>query len=194
MCDNRYSMGMNISLAVTIPEDVKRNLAAAIERLSPVAEDTLWIERDQLQLPIVTVGEIAPAFVPHITGAVSKTCAHIPPFPIRISDFGFFGTKRFPHNIWAAVDAPDLLNSMYTEIWESLKNFGFEKSVEELHLNILLGICKTGVRNQRLIEAMDVDEEHEFGAWDVKKVTLYDCKSSKRGKVHRKVNQIFLAG
>ena len=185
---------MNISLAVTIPEEVKRNLAAAIERLAPVAEETLWVERDQLQLPIVTVGEIAPAFVPHITGAVNKICAHIPPFPIHISDFGFFGTKRFPHKVWAGVDARKVLNSMYTEIWDSLKGFGFEKPDEELHPHIMLGICKAGIRNQRLVETMDADEKYEFGAWNVKKVTLYDCRSSKRGKVHRKVNQIFLAG
>jgi 2'-5' RNA ligase len=183
---------MNLSLAVTIPEDVKRKLAAAIERLAPEAEDTLWTERDQLQLPIVTVGEIAPAFVPHITAALSKICAHTPVFPLHLYGYGFFGTKRFPHNAWAAVDSSEVLTNMHTEIWDALKKFGFEKPDEDYLPHVMLGICKAGIRNKRLVDAMDEDHDCEFGLWDVKKITLYDCKTSNRGKVHRKVNQILL--
>ncbi len=185
---------MNISLAVTIPEEVKLNLAAAMERLMPLAQETLWVERDQLQFPIATIGEISPAFVPHITAAVSQICAHTPSFPTRIYGYGFFGTKRFPHQIWAAPTPPEVLTAIYAEIWTSLIKFGFEKPVEANCPHILLGICKAGIKNQTLIEAMDADETCEFGAWEVKKLTLYDCKTSKRGKIYRKVNQIPLLG
>ena len=185
---------MNISIAVTIPEEVKRKLAMAIERLEPVAEETLWEERDQLQLPIIAVGELAPAFVPHITAALEKICVRTAPFPIHVSGFGFHGTKRFPHNVWAAVDPVPALDQIYEEIWEVLTKFGFDKPAEDLIPHIVLGICKVGIRNRELVEAMDVDPDYEFGCWDVKKVTLYDCRTSRRGKVHRKVNQILLRG
>jgi 2'-5' RNA ligase len=185
---------MNISIAVTIPEEVKRNLAAAIERLQPVAHETLWTERDQLQLPIVTIGEIAPAFLPHVTAAATAICAHTPAFPISVTGYGFFGSKRFPHRVWAAIDPPTVLDAMYEEIWNAMRGFGFEKPGELVQPHIVLGICKTGIKNQILVEAMDADEECEFGAWDVRKVTLYDCKTGKNGKVYRKVNQIPLIG
>jgi 2'-5' RNA ligase len=152
---------MNISLAVTIPDEVKYSLAA---------------------------------FVPHITSAVSTVCANTAAFPIHASNFGFYGTKRFPHNVWAAIDVTEVLTELYEAIWNAMKTFGFKKPDEEFHPHIVLGICKTGIKNQPLTDAMHADEKYDFGAWDVKKVTLYDCKTSKRGKVHRKVNQIPLLG
>jgi len=187
-------MPMNLSLAVTIPEEVKRKLAESIAKMMPLAAETLWVERDQLQLPIATIGEISPAFVPHITAAVTQICAHTPAFPIRIYGYGFFGTKRFPHKVWAAPTPPEALTAIYAKVWKALTTFGFEKPDEEIAPHILLGICKAGIKNQSLLEAMDADEECEFGTWEVKKLTLYDCKTSKRAKVYRKVNQIPLLG
>jgi len=185
---------MNISLAVTIPDDVKYSIAAAIERMTPVAEETLWTERDQLQLPIVTIGEVAPAFVPHITSAVSKVCTLTPAFPIEVCNFGFYGTKRFPHNIWAAIKCSEIITNLYEEIWAGMKTFGFEKPDAEFHPHIVLGICKAGIRNHTLTATLNEDDKCDFGSWNVKKVTLYDCKVSKRGKVYRKLNQIPLIG
>ncbi|MFA7173628.1 MAG: RNA 2',3'-cyclic phosphodiesterase [Kiritimatiellia bacterium] len=193
-CCNRYSIGMHISLAVTIPEEVKLNLAAGIKRLEPVTRETLWVERDQLQLPIVEIGEIAPAFYPHIAAATAKICGQFAAFTLRMYGYGFLGTKRFPHQLWAAVTPAKPLIAIHDELWKALTNFGFEKPLVKMTPHVLLGICKTGIRNLSVVEAMDADEDCEFGTWDVQRVALYDCKTSKRGKVYRRVNQFPLGG
>ncbi|MDD2599068.1 MAG: RNA 2',3'-cyclic phosphodiesterase [Kiritimatiellae bacterium] len=185
---------MNISLAVTIPEEVKYNLAAGIQRLKPVTLETLWVERDQLQLPIVTIGEIAPAFYPHIAEVTNEICEQFAAFTLSIFGYGFLGTKRFPHQLWAAVTPAEPLVAMHNELWKAVAKFGFKKPESPLTPHVLLGICKTGIRNLSAVEAMDADENCEFGTWDVKRVTLYDCKTSKRGKVYRRVNQFPLGG
>jgi len=181
---------MNISLSITIPDSVKHALADAIDRFTDLAEGTRWVERDQLQLPIVTIGEVSPAFVPHITEAVTDICSQSPSFPIHVYGFGFFGTKRFPHNVWAAVDFIQEMDDLYEEIWGAVQKFGFEKPVEDYRPHILLGSCLGGVKNRKLIDALDADDNIEFGSWIAKKMTIYDCKTSKRGKVYRKVNQL----
>ena len=186
---------MNITLAITIPDEVKRTLADAIERFEPLAQGTLWVERDQLQLPLVTIGDTSPAFVPHITEAITTICAESPAFPVHVYGFGFYGTKRFPHNVWAAVDPQDEMDNLYEAIWNAIERFGFRKPVEDYRPHILLGSCRGGVKNRELVDALDTDEDIESGSWSARKLTIYDCKSSKRGKVHRKVNQLpFLRG
>ena len=185
---------MNISLAITIPDEVKHTLADAIERFQPHAEGTRWVERDQLQLPIVTIGEVSPAFVPHITDAVTKVCSSSPALAVHVYGFGFYGTKRFPHNVWAAVDPLEEMDTIYESIWDAITKFGFRKPDEEYRPHILLGSCHGGVKNRALIDAIDADEEIEIGTWMASKLTLYDCKSSKRGKVHKKLNQLLLRG
>lgn len=185
---------MNISLAITIPDEVKHTLADAIERFQPYAEGTRWVERDQLQLPVVTIGEISPAFVPHITDAVTQVCRQSPAFPVHVYGFGFYGTKRFPHNVWAAVEPSEEMNDLFEAIWDSITRFGFKKPDDDYRPHILLGSCKGGVKNRALIDAIDADEELEIGSWEVRKLTMYDCKSSKRGKVHKKLNQLPFGG
>lgn len=185
---------MNITVAVTIPEEVKLNLAAAIKRLAPLTAETLWVERDQLQLPIVEIGEIAPAFLPHVTATTAKLCEQVAAFSLRVYGYGFLGTKRFPHQLWAGVTPAEPLVAIHDELWRALTQFGFEKPTKEMTPHILLGICKTGIKNLNAIEAMDEDENCEFGGWDVKRVALYDCKTSKRGKSYRRLNQFSLDG
>ncbi len=181
---------MNISLAITIPDEVKHALSDAIERFEPLADGTRWVERDQLQFPVVTIGEVSPAFIPHITEAITSICAHSPFFPVHVYGFGFYGTKRFPHNVWAAVDPVEEMDDLYEKIWNAVEKFGFIKPVEDYRPHIPLGSCLGGVKNRKLIDALDADENIEFGSWTARKLTIYDCKSSKRGKVYRKVNQL----
>lgn len=183
---------MYISLAITIPDEVKRTLAAAIERFQPHAEGTRWEERDQLQLPIVTIGKISRAFLPHITEAVTEICNDYSAFPVHAYGFGFFGTKRFPHNVWAAVDPSEIMNDLYEALWAPIAKFGFKKPVEAYRPHIRLGSCKGGVKNRALIDAMDADEEMEMGSWEARALTIYDCKMGKRGKVHKKLVQVAL--
>ncbi|MFO7937753.1 MAG: RNA 2',3'-cyclic phosphodiesterase [Kiritimatiellia bacterium] len=185
---------MNISLAISIPDEIKHTLADAIERHSPAAKDVRWTERDRLQFPLVDIGEISPAFLPHITDTTEKICARSPAFPVHVYGFGFYGTKRFPHNIWAAVDPRDEMDNLYEAIWDSIEKFGFKKPVEDYRPHILLGSCLGGVKNRKLIDALDADEDADFGSWTAGKLTVYDCKSSKRGKVYRKIKQLPLLG
>lgn len=181
---------MNISLAVTIPDEVKRTIAAAIARHEPVAERGRWVERDQLQFAIVTVGEVAPAFVPHITEAVAELCSGTQPFPVHACGFGFYGTKRFPHNVWAAVDPEPAMSALYESLWKVVSPFGFSKPREDFRPHIILGTFPGGVKNRRLIDALDADEEIEFGVWRATRLTIYDCRSDKRGKSYRKITQL----
>ena len=185
---------MNISLAITIPDDVKRTLASAIERHESQAVKARWVERDQLQFPIVTVGEVSPAFVPHITEAITGICAETPAFPVHACGFGFFGTKRFPKSVWAAVDPEPRMFDLYENIWDEIRKFGFTKPVEDYRPHILLGTFPGGTKNRALIDALDEDQEIEFGCWNANRLTFYDCKSGKRGIIHRKVNQLPFGG
>ncbi len=180
---------MNISLAITIPDETKRRLASAIERHADAAVKARWAERDQLQFPIVTVGETATAFLPHLSEAFTGLCAEAKPFPVHVYGFGFFGSKRFPHSVWAAVDPVEEMFEIYDRAWRRIEQFGFTKPTQEFRPHIILGTFRGGVKNRNLIDELDADTDIEFGTWQITRLAIYDCREKKRGRSYRKLDQ-----
>jgi len=184
---------MRAFLAITLPDDVKAGLAAAIERLAPAARDVKWCTREQFHLTLAFLGEVAPAILPHVTAAVERVCAALPAFTCRAYGLGFFGNKRNPKTLWAGIDPSPELDDLHEGLWTELKRFGFDKQENLFRPHVTLGRCREGARNHALIEAMDADEDVAFGEWVVRRVTLYESRLTPRGALYRNLAQAPLA-
>jgi 2'-5' RNA ligase len=185
---------MRTFLAIALPDEVKANLAAAIQRLAPEAVDVSWCKRDQLHLTLAFLGETAPAILPHVTAAAERLCAARPAFSCRCYGLGFFGNKRNPKVIWAGVDPSGELESLHSDLWSALTKFGFEDREAGFRPHVTLGRCREAARNHALIEAMDADEEVAFGEWEVKRVTLYESRLTPQGALHKNLGHVQLGG
>lgn len=183
---------MRVFLAITPPDDVKALLAAAVQRFSPVATDVTWYKRDQLHLTLAFLSEVSPAILPHLTAAAERVCAARPAFPCRAAGFGFFGIKRNPKVLWAGVDPTPELESLHEGLWVELKKFGYENREDDFRPHITLGRSRDAARNRALIDAMDGDQEADFGEWAVKRVTLYESRLTPRGPVYRTLSHAAL--
>lgn len=184
---------MRTFLAIPIPDDIKSNLSAAVKRLTPVGTDVTWCQRGNFHLTLAFLGETAPAILPHVTAATERVCAARPAFTCRAYGLGFFGNRRNPKVIWAGVDPSDELEALHEGLWLELKKFGYENEEKDFRPHITLGRCRDSARNHALIEAMDADEDIEFGEWPVRRVTLYESRSSPHGPVYRTLAQTALA-
>lgn len=179
---------MRAFFAIALPDEVKSNLNDAIQRLAPVAQEVSWCKRDQLHLTLAFLGEIAPAILPHVTGAAERICAARPAFSCRAYGLGYFGNRRNPKVIWAGIDPTPELESLHADLWEALKKFGFTDDEGEFRPHITLGRCREAARNQALIKAMDDDEAVDFGEWDVRRVTLYESRLTPKGPLYRNLS------
>ena len=184
---------MRAFLAITIPDEIKAQLSAAIKRFTPVAVDVKWCNKDQMHLTLAFLGEVAPAILPHVTAAANRVCTAFPAFDCRAYGLGFFGTKRNPKTLWAGVDPSSELDALYEGLWKELKKFGFENDEQDFRPHITLGRCRESTRNLPLIEAMDEDTEVEFGEWTVKRVTLLESRLTPRGPVYHALDHAPLA-
>ena len=184
---------MRIFLAITVPDEVKANLAAAVKRLSPIAPDITWYKRDQFHLTLAFLGEASPAILPHVTAATERVCAKHAVFACRAYGFGFFGTKRNPKTLWAGVDLTPELDGLRDALWEELEKFGFEGDKTDFRPHITLGKSREATRNHPVIEAMDEDENIAFGEWDVTRVTLCESRTSPHGMIYRDLANTALA-
>jgi 2'-5' RNA ligase len=179
-----YPFCMRVFLAITISEEIKLSLAAAIQRLSPLASDVKWRAKDQLHVTLAFLGEVAPAILPHITTATGRVCASVSPFACRAHGFGFFGTKRNPKTLWAGIDPAPELEDLHGRVWAELKKFGLKNDEVDFRPHVTLGHSKAFANNRAVIDAMDADEADGFGAWEVSRVTLFESRPTPRGALY----------
>ena len=185
---------MRTFLAIALPPEVKAPLADTVQRLAPIASEVKWCGKDQLHLTLAYLGETSPAILPHVAAATDRVCAALPAFTCRAYGLGFFGTKRNPRSLWAGVDPTPELQALHERLWTDLKRFGFENGELDFRPHVTLGRCRETVRNRAVIEAMDAQEEVDFGTWRVTRVTLYESRLTPRGAVYRTLGHSSLIG
>jgi len=185
---------MRIFLAISLPDEVKAQLTAVVQRLSPHAIEVKWYTKDKFHLTLAYLGEVSPAILPYVTAAADRVCSAIPAFACHAHGLGFFGTKRNPQTLWAGLEPSSELETLYEMLWKELKKFGYENGEPDFHPHITLGRCRESVRNHAVIEAMDADEACDFGTWEVGRVTLFESRPTPRGPIYRTLGHIALTG
>jgi len=185
---------MRTFIAITLPQETKAALAAAMKRLAPVAVDVAWCNASQLHITLAFMGEIAPSILPHLSAGLSRVCQALPVVPCRAYGFGFFGNRRNPKVIWAGVDMPPEMDTLHGALWQELQRFGFSTDEDLFRPHITLGRCKERARNQPLTEAMDTDTDIHFGTWTASSITLFESRPSPKGTLYRVQNKFTLGG
>lgn len=185
---------MRIFLALSLPDAIKAQLGAAVQRFAPLAVDVKWYTKDQFHLTLAYLGEVSPAILPHVTAAADRVGASLPAFTCHVNGLGFFGTKRNPQTLWAGVDPAPELMALQDLLWKELKKFGYVNEEDEFQPHITLGRCRESARNHPVVEAMDADEASDFGEWQVTRVTLFESRLTPRGAIYRTLGHSALAG
>lgn len=147
-----------------------------------------------MHLTLIFLGEIAPAILPHITGAATRLCSDMQPFHINCNGLGIFGTRRNPKTIWAAVDpAPELMD-LHENLCDKLKRYGYEMDKGDFRPHITLGRSAGRADNRELVGAMERDASVNFGAWMPRRLTIYESRMLARGPEYRVLAHIPFAG
>jgi len=185
---------MRVFIALTLPQETKVALGAAVTRLAPAAVDVAWCNAGQFHLTLAFLGEIAPSLLPHLSMAMTRVCEALPAVPCHICGLGFFGNRRNPKTIWAGVSLSPEMETLHRELWKELKRFGFSTDEDMFYPHITLGRCKERARNQALTRAMDADTETHFGKWMATDITLYESRLSSKGAAYSALNKFRLGG
>jgi 2'-5' RNA ligase len=171
-------------IAIPLPDAVKNRVKEAVQRLAPAAVDVTWCTKSQFHLTLAFLGETAPSILPHLSEGLMRLCAEVRPFTCRAYGYGFFGSKRNPKVVWAGVDPAPKLLELQEAVAMELSRFGFKIEVKAFRPHVTLGRCKERARNYPLIQAMEAEEQVDFGSWSVTGLTLFESRLSPRGAIY----------
>lgn len=176
---------MRLFIAIELADAVKGKLSEAIGRFKSVAPTVKWCEPHQLHLTMAFLGEVSPAFLPHLKSALENFCATGRPFDISVYGLGYFGTKRAPRSVWAGVTpTPELMEAQERVVKELLR-FGLKEMTRDFRPHVTLGRIRDAGRQDELITAMQEEVTIDFGQWQAGGLTLFESTLTPKGSRYR---------
>jgi 2'-5' RNA ligase len=160
---------------------VRARLAAAVERLRPLAPGVAWVARDNVHLTLKFLGNVETARLAEIERALAGAAgARIAPFDLDIHGLGAFPSRTRSRVLWAGVGAGGAeAAALAAGVEEALAGLGFPREPRPFAAHVTLGRVREPRANPRLADALDTSAP--FGRQRVARVSLMRSELSSRG-------------
>lgn len=90
-------------IAIDPGENIQARLVSLQENFAKVSGDVKWVERDNLHLTLLFLGEVDAREVPDVCRAVQEALALHAAFPMTVEHAGCFGPPRRPRTLWVGI-------------------------------------------------------------------------------------------
>jgi 2'-5' RNA ligase len=181
---------MRAFIAIDVPEEVKRRIAAIQERLSEIDLACKWVHPENIHLTLKFLGEINPDQLEKIKTAVCECAAGFKAFEADLERFGFFPNEKRPRVFFISTSGAETLKAMADNLEDKLKVLGFQKE-GRFKSHITLARIKHPKNIDRLLRELNKISLRETFA--VKEITLYKSTLTPKGAVYEKLASSILA-
>jgi len=97
---------MRCFLAIELPDEVRRQLAALQDRLRLRLRGIRWTRTDQIHLTLKFLGEVGDAQLPDVRRLAGRIAANYPPMNLHLQTTGCFPPAGSAHIVWVGMPAP----------------------------------------------------------------------------------------
>lgn len=150
-----------------------------------------WVPPEQFHLTLRFLGDVPSDLVASLVDSLAETCAHVPPFGLRVRGIGFFPGARSPRVIWAGVESGDeTLVEFQRQVEEALSRHIVERPEdlvrEKFLAHVTLGRFQKYRRHstEGLRSLPESYNTRVFGEWRVHEAGLFRSELSPEGARH----------
>jgi 2'-5' RNA ligase len=181
-------------LAVDPGDELRRALAARIERYRTAGMRVTWVSAANLHLSLAFLGGIPRGTANALPGALAVACASLPRFGCRAVGAGFFGRSTAPKIVWAGVERRPEIFALQAAAAEVCRAAGIRLEERPYSPHITLGRVREAAGWERLRDLLAHDHEREWGTLDVAAVVLMRSDLRPNGPVYSPLARLPLAG
>jgi 2'-5' RNA ligase len=169
-------------IAVDISPEAREKLAAAQDRLRPVAGGVKWVDSGSFHLTLKFLGAVEQGRLGETWKSVSKTLVGAKGFVMRFRGIGAFPTATRVRVIWAGVEAgQEELADLAERVERACAEHGFERENRPFQAHLTLGRVREPVVNTRLAEMIQELSREELGEVAVDRVRLMKSELTPKG-------------
>jgi len=170
---------MRLFVALSIPRDVRENLALLIRELRGVDPNPKWINPDNLHVTLKFIGEVAPEKVMGIGDALAAV--HAQQQVIEFRDVGFFPDARRPSVAWVGIQPPQMLSSLAAEVNRVLAPLGIRREEKPFVPHLTIARFKETRLSPALRGEIEKQKSRKFGTLSTGEFHLVESKRKSTG-------------
>jgi len=176
---------MRLFVALEIPAAVRDNLAAFLKDMRDLSAKLAdkrprWVRQENLHVTLKFIGEVAPARVASIRGAL--TVIHSEELvDLRFHGLGFFPNANHPRVLWAGLAASTNLPLLAGEIDGALDSLNIARETRAFTPHITLARFEPPGLHEKLCAVIQKDSEREFGSFQAREFHLIESKLKPTG-------------
>ena len=175
---------MRLFVAVELPAVVRGALAAAVDRLRPLALDVAWVASQNVHVTLKFLGEVDAGRLVAVRDALGQAAA-VDPFDVRVRGLDAFPAPASPRVLWAGIaDGAEGLGMLAHRVDDALAGAGFPREDRPFAAHVTLGRVRQPRRTPALAAAIDGARALDFGPVHVDQVVLVRSELSPRGARH----------
>jgi 2'-5' RNA ligase len=184
---------VRLFVALEIPEEIRRAIAALIGRLQNVSRGTRWVREEGLHITLKFIGEMREDGVPELEKALGEVRLS-GPIHARFRGDGFFPNERHPRVFWIGVEASSNLAELAAMIDAQTLKLGVKAENRAFSPHVTLARFKSEEGLPQLREAVRGLEQLEFGEMKTSQFHLVKSQLQRAGSVYTRVASFPFAG
>jgi RNA 2',3'-cyclic 3'-phosphodiesterase len=176
---------VRLFVALEIPAAVRDNLAAQIKELRDLSvqvadKRTRWVRPENLHVTLKFIGEVSPAKLEGIRGALS-TIRSNEPVELNFRGLGFFPNENHARVLWAGVNASANLPALAGDIDGALETQGITRERRAFTPHLTLARIEPPGLHEKLRATIQKSGEREFGSFQTREFHLIESKLKPSG-------------
>lgn len=171
---------MRLFVALSIPLDVRENLAALIQNLRRADAQPRWVNSENLHVTLKFIGEVESEKVPAICEALAAIRV-AQPVKIEFRNVGFFPNPRRPSVVWIGIEGPPSLAVLAAEVNRVLASIAIPREEKPFVPHLTIARFKENRLSPALQAEIEEWNDHNYGSFTTREIHLIESRLKSSG-------------
>jgi 2'-5' RNA ligase len=183
-------------IAVGLDKPIRDRLLALQETLARAESEVKWVERENLHVTLLFLGEVTDRDIPAVCQAVGDCCKEQASFTLSVETAGCFPNPRRPRTLWAGVgEGTQELVALHDALEPPLLDLGCYRREERQYTpHITLGRVRSERPDERLAMALAKQTGWRGGSMVVRDVLVMSSELRPQGPEYTLLSRAKMAG
>lgn len=181
---------MRTFIAIEIPEEIKKTLAAIESHLKYSQADVKWVKPEIIHLTLKFLGEIDEKKCEEVKALLDTVGKNNKLFEISLKDIGAFPSIDRPRVVWVGLDSGAKESAKIAgEVEESFARIGFAKEIREFAAHLTIGRVRS---SKNIASLKDKVLSYKFPTIEpqlVSSITLFKSTLTPEGPIYTKLHE-----
>jgi len=173
-----------------LPEDVRREVGAAVEPLRRKLPDASWVRPETYHLTFAFLGDQPESAVTRIGGWLDASFRDFARTEVRVTRPGFFLSAKRPRVGWLAVEPEEALVEVGERVREAMTKLELELDGKSFRPHLTLVRTRKGWRERDARSMLEVLAEFRSGPASFDRVSLFGSELTPRGAIHNALHTV----